>query len=243
MPEKPKILVIDPDAAARRLIGQALLAIEAEPRVLASGGEAAALVGREKFDGIFLDWSIPDMKAGELVDQIRQSKWNYAAPIIAMAAARDRQAMAESFKAGVTFFLGKPLNTSKVQRLLAVSRGLILEERRQFQRAKVALPIDCQHEQEKRRGTTIDLSARGVLVKIGKPYPVDSALQVRFELPAKREVSAVESSGRVVRVTAKEEMGIRFLRLSREERQQIVDLVEETLEKTGATRKAEAKRK
>ncbi|MFQ5817579.1 MAG: PilZ domain-containing protein [Terriglobia bacterium] len=237
MPIKSRILIIDADPAARQLIFQALIASEVEPHAFAAGRKAAELVGREKYDGIFLDWTIPDMAAEELVRQIRRSKWNHAAPIIAMADEHARQAITESFKVGVTFFLGKPLSASKVQRLLTVSRGLILEERRQFQRVRVSLPMECQHDQDKRTGISVDLSARGARVKTKPAYPAESYLELGFELPAKPEVT-VRPAGRVVRVTPEEEMGIQFLKLSAEERRQITDFVEEILQKFPRKRKS-----
>lgn len=230
MPVKLKVLVIDPDPVARQVVVGALIATGAEPCALGSGQEAANLVGREKFDGIFLDWRTPDIAAVELMRHIRRSKWNYAAPIIAMAAENELQAMAESFKYGVAFFLGKPLTAHKVQSLLAVSRGLILEERRQFQRAKVAVPVGCRHQQNATKASSVDLSARGVLVSADKLYPAETNLELNIELPAEREVT-VRPSGRVVRVTPEEKMGISFLRLSPKERKEIADFVEQTLKK------------
>ncbi|MEE8201869.1 MAG: PilZ domain-containing protein [Candidatus Acidoferrales bacterium] len=232
---KPRVLVVEPDAATRKLIVGALKASDAEPEPLASGQQADSLVQKEKFDGIFLDWGLADVVPRELVKRIRQSRWNYATPIVAMAKESDREAMSQSFKEGVTFFLSKPLSAGKVQRLLAVSRGLILEERRRFQRVSLAVPVNCEHKQESRKGRSVDLSTRGMLVKTDKPCPPDSDVQLSFTLPAEREIP-LQPSGRVMRVTPAQEMGIRFQRLSADDRKQIADFVEATLEKLRARR-------
>ena len=230
MPIKLRVLIIDSDPAARQLILRALVAAEVEASALDSGRQAVELVGREKFDGIFVDWAISDVPARELVTLIRRSKFNYAAPIIAMATENERQAFVESFKEGVTFFLGKPLSAGKVHRLLTVSRGLILEERRQFQRALVALPVECRHQHDEVKGTSVDLSARGVLVSAARLYAAETDVQLRFKLTSGGQPT-VETSGRVVRVTPEKQMEIRFLGLSPKERREIAEFVEKVLEK------------
>ncbi|MFQ5791780.1 MAG: response regulator, partial [Acidobacteriota bacterium] len=61
LPRKPKILVVDDDLAALELIARTLESLGTTPTCVQSSPAAAELIGKEKFDGVFLDWLMPEM--------------------------------------------------------------------------------------------------------------------------------------------------------------------------------------
>ncbi len=63
---KPKILVVDDDLAALELIAGTLQSLAVRPCCVQSSRAAAELISKAKFDGIFLDWLMPEM--GEPLD-------------------------------------------------------------------------------------------------------------------------------------------------------------------------------
>src|SRR5579872_6803213 len=56
-----KLLVVEDDPASLELMSEVLRSLEAEVRPFSNSQEAAALVHRQKFDGIFLDLEMPNL--------------------------------------------------------------------------------------------------------------------------------------------------------------------------------------
>ena len=81
MPANPRILVVDDELAALELIGQTLTALGTEPKCIHSSRLAAELIQKEKFDGVFLDWMMPERTA-----------WNWPA----LSVARNRTSVSPS---------------------------------------------------------------------------------------------------------------------------------------------------
>ena len=63
---KPKILVVEDDEQMLRLLGEVLAQMGAEPYCEGSSVHAAELAEHEKFDGVFLDWKMPELDGLEL---------------------------------------------------------------------------------------------------------------------------------------------------------------------------------
>jgi CheY-like chemotaxis protein len=141
---KAKILVVEDDGAMLHLLGELLREMGAEPHLFPRSPGAAELVNRTKLDGAILDWRMPEMDGLELARHIRRSKWNHRIPIVMVTGVTDTQATEQCFKAGVNFFLQKPVRVAQLRHLLSASRGAILEERRRYQRAPVFLRARCR---------------------------------------------------------------------------------------------------
>jgi len=166
---KPKILVVEDDQAMLHLLGEVLGQMGAEPRLVASSTLAAELIEREKFDGVFLDLLMPELDGLELARRIRRSKSNATVPLVVISASPEPTAMQDSFQAGINFFLHKPVTAQQLGKLLNAARGLMLEERRRYQRAPVALLMRCRWQSE---GGAVAGIARQVT---GHPLPAVEA--------------------------------------------------------------------
>lgn len=218
---KPKILVVEDDTAMLHLLGQVLSQMGAEPRLVASSPQAAELIEREKFDGVFLDLIMPEMDGLELARRIRQSRSNASVPLVMLTASLEASAMQDSFNAGVNFFLQKPVTVPQLRKLLNAARGLMLEERRRAQRAPVALPMRCRWlvprqaegsgaggDSRQVTGQSVNLSASGALLELPELPPVGAPVRLEFSLPGSPQ--ALVLPGRVIRQHSASSVGIQF---------------------------------
>lgn len=109
-----KILVVDDDPNALRLVSYAFLAEGYETVTANSGAEALARLASEQPDLIVLDVMMPDMSGLELCQRIRANRQTSRLPILMLSArglVADRVA---GLKAGADDYLPKPADTSEL---------------------------------------------------------------------------------------------------------------------------------
>jgi CheY-like chemotaxis protein len=80
-----KLLVVEDDAPSLELMAEVFTSLQAEVRPVDNSETAAALVDREKFDGIFLDLEMPRLHGLDLTHRIRESSWNKSTPILVVS--------------------------------------------------------------------------------------------------------------------------------------------------------------
>ena len=206
------ILIVHHDPAEREVMQGILRGHGVEVDVLADGVRAAALVKKRKFDGVFVDGELPSMKSLELVQQIRNSPSNKKAPIIFIANPNSTIRIADAFAAGVTFFLTRPLDKSKVQRLLNTTRGSMLAERRSYHRVGVAVPVRFKAGSKSGRGRSVNICRSGILFQAGGLLKPGDTVEMEIALP--QPAGAIKATGDMVRLDAASgAAGVRFTRL------------------------------
>ena len=77
-----RVLVVDDDVALLDLMSEVLASDDTEVTPMNDSENAAALVQKERFDGIFLDLKMPKIGGLELAKRIRQTALNKSTPII-----------------------------------------------------------------------------------------------------------------------------------------------------------------
>jgi DNA-binding response OmpR family regulator len=219
MPFKPKILLVESDAATLQLLESSLKTMPVDLRCVGSGAEASSLIEREKFDGAFVDWDNSDLLGEELTRRIRRSKSNATIPIAMLTSRSDAGVMAEGFKAGVTLFLAKPFGVKELERLLNVTRSTMQEERRRYQRVPLTVPVICEWGQKRGHkrmtGKTINVSRSGLLMRLF-PYPdVGAAVSMVLMLPGSRE--SLTLKGVIPRVGSDRQVAVQFVGTSKEQ--------------------------
>ncbi|MFQ5662907.1 MAG: response regulator [Terriglobia bacterium] len=232
---KAKILVVEDDTAMLRLLGEVLTQMGAEPYLLASSVRAAELVNREKFDGVFLDWRMPELDGLELARRIRQSELNPTVPIVMLTGVTSLTGLRESFEAGINFFLQKPVSIDKLRRLLNASRGAMLQERRRYRRAPAALWVRCRWDKQEATGASTDLGPTGMSLILREPPREGTKVEVEFELPGERRrlrlagVVTHVSPGSALGKSEGQAVGLEFRQLKKEDRSLLSDYVGKTL--------------
>jgi CheY-like chemotaxis protein len=205
-----KLLVVEDDLPSLELMDEVFTSLEACVRPINDGETAAELINREKYDGIFLDLEMPNMHGFDLARRTRESSWNKSTPIVIVTGRDDRTTMQQAFAVGATFFLQKPVDRQKLDRLFRTVRGSLFESRRRTARVTLQTEVLCNTDSGVVRCTSRNLSQGGMLVEAAGLKPRD-IVRVSFRLPTS-EVP-IEASGVVVWQTENRQ-GIRFTRLS-----------------------------
>lgn len=218
-----KVLVVDDDVPTLELITEVLSGLGVKVHPLSDSQQAASLINREKFDGIFLDLMMPQVDGFELAQAIRRSSWNRRTPIIIVTGREEKDAITEAFQAGGTFFLRKPVDKAKLTALLNRTRGAMLEERRRFQRVSVRMEVSCRRDARKVIGTSSNVSQEGILFQGDGSLEPGNELRLSFCLPGQK--LPIELEGLVVRLDEKQRVGVRFTEVSAEDRQRLRDFV------------------
>jgi CheY-like chemotaxis protein len=224
---RPRILVAESDPSLRRLLTTTMKHMGAEAVCAESHEEARSRLTCEKFDGVFLDWDDPAFRAEELTLEVRKSKSNPGIPIAMLSAHPQRADVVRGFKAGSTFYLAKPFGSRELEFLLNATRGAMLEERRRYQRISASLPVLCEwREGAKSRhvaGRSINVSITGILIRVN-PRP-EPGVSVKLEVSLPHPCPKLAVSAMVVRTGMGDNVGLRFLNLTREQQEQLEHFV------------------
>ncbi len=231
----PKVVVVDDDPNALRLIGEVLGQMGAEARLLGNPAQAAELMEREKFDGAFIDLRMPEMDGIELARRIRATHSNSRIPIVMLTGA-DGAVVKDSFGAGVNFYLQKPVTIERLRHLLNATRGAMLAERQRYQRAPMNLRVRVKWGGgQQTSGHSVNLSSDGMLLSLNQPLPEGMEVEAEFQLPESRDTLRI--SGRVTRVLAGPAPGetegfgvaLQFRHKQKKVREEITEFVDKTL--------------
>jgi CheY-like chemotaxis protein len=216
-----KLLIVEDDIASLDLMAEVFTSLKAEVRPVSDSREAAGLVDKEKFDGIFLDLEMPNMHGFELSRRIRQSSWNKTTPIVIVTGRDERQTMQEAFAVGATFFLQKPVDRQKLSVLFRSVRGGMLENRRRSTRVPIQTDVICEVGSRTVRGVTWNLSQGGIQVEAGDMHP-GNAVRLSFHLPVSG--IAINAAGTVIWADDKRQ-GIHFTTMSTQNQRSIRDFI------------------
>jgi len=219
-----KVLVVEDDPPSLELMSEVLASAEVEVLPVNDSEYAAALVQKERFDGIFLDLQMPKMHGLELASRIRQSSWNKATPIIVVTGREDRKTMQQAFDVGATFFLQKPIDSQKLLRLFRTVRGTMFENRRRFIRVPLRTEVVCEANGRTTRAMSWNISEGGILLEAAELRP-GAEVKLSFSLPAAGVT--IDATGVVVRVDERQRAGVQFAKVNPVGRTRIRDLVDQ----------------
>ena len=218
-----RILVVEDNIPMLELISEVLSFYGADVCAIGDSQQAATLVNKEKFDGVFLDIVMPNMDGFELARRIRQSSLNEQTPIVFVTGLEDRKTLGRAFAAGGTFFLQKPIQKNKLLHLLNSTRGTMLAERRRCKRIPVQTEVVCQAGPRRIMGRSCNLSESGILFKSEGSLEAGSTVRLLFRLPG--QTTDIEATGAVVRIGEEEQVGVSFTYISTRDRQCIRDFI------------------
>lgn len=228
----PRILVVDDEPQMLEFLSEVLRERGADPNPASSSVKAAELVNQEKFDAVFLDWMMPEMDGLRLAQEVRQSKSNSLCPIVMITGNPEPDAIRQCFRAGINFFLQKPVAVEQIQNLVTSAQDLMRQERLRYQRIPVEMPVECswqmQSFEQKTEGKSINLSTTGMLARLEVTPAPASLVTMSFTLPKSKE--RLSPAAFVVRVTSDRDVAVRLINLTRDERWKLMEFSESFLE-------------
>ena len=115
-----KILVVDDSAVMRKLIARSIRQagygdaqlVEAE-----DGQHALTVAAEERPDVILADWNMPNLTGIEMLNALRESGNGVRVGFVTSESSKEVKLTAQ--QAGASFFLSKPIDTSKLEAALA----------------------------------------------------------------------------------------------------------------------------
>lgn len=237
-----RVMVIDDEPAVCEVIQMVLASAGLDAITEAQSTRAAETLKKEKFDAIFLDVRMPPPDGIEIAQQVRSGGVNQKTPIIMVTGDDQRETLSRGFQAGANFFLFKPIDKSRLLRVVRAASGPIQHERRRFQRVPISCPIKLESGGRQISGRTVDISLNGVLVDAGSIFAQGTRVEIRLELqPAGPSPAAgkpgkpgwkhpksdkpLEAVGRVMRTGSESRMGIQIEVISGADSQRLQDFL------------------
>ncbi len=214
-----KILAVDDEPQVLQYVKELLQSLGYEVLALQDSRVATDRVDREKFNAAFVDAHMPYVDGFTLVRHIRDSTSNGAIPIVMLTGFDDVETMRAGFRAGVTFFQPKPIDTDKLAGLLRVMREPMLRERRSYVRLPLRTVVACSAGPYRFQAVSQNISEGGMMMEGTGGLSVGQEVELRFTLPGLPGM--LNPRATVVRLEPGERMAVRFTSLDPEERKAI----------------------
>ena len=115
---KKKVLVVDDDPFARKVLSKFLRSFPCTVVEAGDGLEALALIATEEPDLVFLDVQMPVMDGLQTLREIRSSAAYTQLPVVSVSAATERNIVTGLIDLGISGFLVKPLKPDETYRRL-----------------------------------------------------------------------------------------------------------------------------
>jgi two-component system chemotaxis response regulator CheY len=215
-------LLVDSDQPICGILQEILKSEGMGPVTLASASQAADYARAQKFDVVFVDSSSPVSDGIELTRKIRGSGFNRKTPIVMITTPKYTGFLTEGFEAGASFLVYKPIDRTRLLRLVRVTQGAIENEIRRFRRVAVELKARVKGGSEEIEAATIDVSLDGALVRAERVFPQGMPVKISLFLG---ETEPLVGQGSVKRTVNNNRMGIQFDGLSHNESNRLQDFL------------------
>lgn len=156
------LLLVEDDIPSLEMMTEVFASLNAEVRPVSDSEQAANLVNKERFDGIFLDLEMPKMHGLDLARRVRTSSWNKSTPIVVVTGRDDKEAMQEAFATGATYFLHKPIDRQRLSKLLRTVRGGLFQSRRRYSRIPFETEVNYTTGASLCKAQSLNLSHGGI---------------------------------------------------------------------------------
>ena len=206
-----RALIVDEDPGALELMRDVLGSTGMEVLALSRGSEAIQYLNNQKFAVLLFGLRMQPPDGNDLARIARDSEINHMTPVILVTDQRTE----ESFQAGTTFFLHRPVDKGQLLKLLRAAQGVVDREKRRFRRVPLRSRVRLVFEQQEWEGETVDVSLNGMLVR--GPSRIAAGTTVDVSLYLSGEPKPVVGVGRVTRVQGENLMGVYLNRLTLEE--------------------------
>lgn len=215
-------LIVDGEPPIGGILEEVLKSEGMEAVTSVPGSEAADCVRAQKFDVVFVDSSSPLSDGIELTRKIRSSGYNHKTPIVMITTPKYTGFLTEGFEAGASFVVYKPIDRTRLLRLIRLMQGVIENEIRRFRRVSVEVKALIQSGGDEVQAATVDLSLNGALVRAERVFPRGSSVKINLFLAP---MHPVVGHGLVMRTVNDNQMGIQFDGLSFSESTRLQDFL------------------
>ena len=176
---------------------------------------AYLIMNRRKVDAAFV--SLPDCReaAVEVVRHLRCSPSNGLAAAIGLTNDGDGLRLLDALcHEGVTSFVCTPVRRRHIDQLMGEIHARMLEERLSYQRVRASFPVVCSFlSRGCDLGTALDISARGMCVRLKDALPAGEDVNLNFSLLDGGDAEPFFLVGRVARVDEACAHGVAFASL------------------------------
>lgn len=219
----PKIIAVDDEPGILKAFKTIVESLGYEVVTIVDSREAAERLKAEKFNGIFVDAQMPNLDGFQLTELIRSSPLNGKTPIVMITGHDDGETMRRAFKAGVTFFLGKPFTRERVRGLFNAALGLLLNDRRRYPRLPFQTTAKLRYRDKHLRANSLNISEGGMLLEASGGASAGQELELEFVLPQAPE--PLKARAKVLRKEPPDRIGVQFTSLTGADRKAIQDYI------------------
>jgi len=214
-----RAIIVDDEPATCELIEKVLTSAGIESLTVTKSEEAPEILRHGRFAVAFLDYHMDFPDGRVLARQMRASGSNRRTPIVMISDDQRPAAVSEGFEAGASFFLYKPVDKDRLQRLVRATQASIESGLRRTRRVELKSKVNIKFRGQEIEGETINVSLEGMLIRTPRMLPIGSSVDVSLRLSHAQE--PVVGAGSVVRLHGHEQMGIHLGRLTLEESQKL----------------------
>jgi DNA-binding response OmpR family regulator len=214
-----RAIIVDDELATCELIEKVLTSAGIESLTVTKSEEAPEILRHGRFAVAFLDYHMDFPDGRVLARQMRASGSNRRTPIVMISDDQRPAAVSEGFEAGASFFLYKPVDKDRLQRLVRATQASIENGIRRTRRVELQSKVNIKFCGQEIEGETINVSLEGMLIRTPRMLPMGSSVDVSLRLSHGME--PVVGVGSVVRLHGHEQMGIHLGRLTLEESQRL----------------------
>jgi CheY-like chemotaxis protein len=218
-----KLLIVDDDPDVLKVLKDMLQALSYEVLAVGDGQEAARRIDRQKFDGVFVDAQMPGTDGFALARHIRASASNSSAPIIMLTGYDDVDTMRAGFRAGITFFLGKPPELARLNGLLRCLHSAMLREKRSYVRLPLRTVVTCEKGENRFTSMSLNISEGGILLESSSGLVLGDEVNLTFSLP--HPPGLLNPHAIVVRKEPPDTIALHYMDLASEDRNAIRDFI------------------
>ena len=218
-----RALIVDAEPATCELIEKVLTSAGIESLSVKQSAEAVGLLRQGKFAVAFLGYHMPFPDGPALTRQMRDSDYNRTTPVILISDDQRPGAMSKGFEAGASFFVYKPIDKERLQRLVRATHGAMEHEIRRTRRVSLRSRVLIRHGGQEIEGESVDISMQGLLVRAQRLIPIGSSAEITLELT--KAIKPIVGTGSVVRLHGKDQMGIHLGRLALAESQRLQEFL------------------
>lgn len=213
-------LLLCDDVAFLGITRTILHQLQVAPKVVGNSEQALALIEKQAFDVIVVDWREIDSVA-DFLCAVRGSKSNQDCVLVAIV--RDLLDLRQAFAAGVHFLIHKPASAMQIERCLRAAYCAMVARRRKHHREPVVILASVStHSQPFGEATLVNLSEGGAKLRTGAQEFVTGVslsagedVNLRFALPG--EGAMLDVTATVVWTTT-DACGVRFRHIPESQR-------------------------